>query len=127
MVRSMLSNTNLPSFLWTKALIMIVHILNRVPSKSVPKTPYEIWIGRKLGLRYLKVWGYPAKAKLYNPHQRKLDMKVVSCFFIGYPEHSKGFRFYCPSHSTCIVETRHGEFLENSNVSGSNIYHDGNL
>ncbi|GJZ86928.1 putative RNA-directed DNA polymerase, partial [Tanacetum coccineum] len=42
MVRSMLENSNLPKFLWTEALKTVVHILNRVPSKSVPKTPYEI-------------------------------------------------------------------------------------
>ncbi|GKA64215.1 putative zinc finger, CCHC-type containing protein [Tanacetum coccineum] len=47
MVRSMLANSNLPEFLWTEALKTAVHILNRVPSKSVPKTPYEIWTGRK--------------------------------------------------------------------------------
>ncbi|GJR61812.1 putative RNA-directed DNA polymerase [Tanacetum coccineum] len=43
MVRSMLANSNLPEFLWTEALKTAVHILNTVPSKSVPKTPYEIW------------------------------------------------------------------------------------
>ncbi|GKC27838.1 putative zinc finger, CCHC-type containing protein [Tanacetum coccineum] len=37
MVRSMLANSNLPEFLWTEALKTVVHILNRVPSKSVPK------------------------------------------------------------------------------------------
>ncbi|GKA84968.1 putative RNA-directed DNA polymerase [Tanacetum coccineum] len=42
MVRSMLANSNLPEFLWNEALKTAVHNLNRVPSKSVPKTPYEI-------------------------------------------------------------------------------------
>lgn len=122
MVRSMLANSNLLEFLWTEALKTAVHILNRVPSKSVPKTPYEIWTGRKPSLRYLWVWGCPAEAKLYNPQSRKLDLKTISCFFIGYPERSKGYRFYCPSHSTRIVETRHAEFLENANNSGSGSF-----
>ena len=122
MVRSMLANSNLTEFLWTEALKTAVHILNRVPSKSVPKTPYEIWTGRKPSLRYLRVWGCPAEAKLYNPQSRKLDLKTISCFFIGYPERSKGYRFYCPSHSTRIVETRHAEFLENANNSGSGSF-----
>nr|GEX43587.1 putative zinc finger, CCHC-type [Tanacetum cinerariifolium] len=42
MVCSMLANSNLPEFLWTEALKTAVYILNRVPFKSVPKTPYEI-------------------------------------------------------------------------------------
>ncbi|KAK9072512.1 hypothetical protein SSX86_008946 [Deinandra increscens subsp. villosa] len=112
MVRSMLANSGLPQFLWTEALKTAVHILNRVPSKSVPKTPFELWTGRKPSLRYMKIWGCPAEAKPYNPQQKKLDMKTVSCSFIGYPENSKGYRFYCPSHVTRIIETRHAEFLE---------------
>ena len=119
MVRSMLANTNLPLFLWTEALKAAVHILNRVPSKSVPKTPYELWTGRKPSLKYMKVWGCIAEAKLYNPFLRKLDPKTVTCFFIGYPDHSKGYRFYCPSHVTRIVETKRAAFLEDFKVSGS--------
>jgi hypothetical protein len=42
MVRSMLSYSMLPISLWMDALKTIVHILNRVPSKSVPRTPYEM-------------------------------------------------------------------------------------
>jgi hypothetical protein len=62
--------------------------------------------------------GCPAKTKVYNPHIKKLDSKTVSCYFIGYSERSKGFRFYCPSHTTRIVETRHVIFFENCNISG---------
>jgi len=36
----------------------------------------------------------------------------VSCHFIGYPDKSKGYRFYCPGRSTKFVETRQAEFLE---------------
>ena len=41
MVRSMISNSSLPLFLWSEALKTALYILNRVPSKAVPKTPYE--------------------------------------------------------------------------------------
>jgi hypothetical protein len=42
MVRSMLSYSMLPISLCIEALKTAVHILNRVPSKSVLKTPYEM-------------------------------------------------------------------------------------
>jgi hypothetical protein len=42
MVRSMLSCFTLPISFWMEALKTVVHILNRVPSKSMPKTPYEM-------------------------------------------------------------------------------------
>ncbi|KAI3773549.1 hypothetical protein L1987_48079 [Smallanthus sonchifolius] len=111
MVRNMLTNSSLHSFLWTEVLKAAVHILNMVHSKSVPETPYEIWTGRKSSLRYMKIWGYLVKIKLYNPFLKKLDMKTVTCYFIRYLDHSKGYRFYCP-HVTRIVETKRAEFLE---------------
>jgi transposase InsO family protein len=55
MVRSMLSYSTLSISLWMEDIKTAVHILNRVPSKSVPKTPYEMWIGRKPTLNYLHV------------------------------------------------------------------------
>jgi hypothetical protein len=95
MVSSMLSYSTLPISLWMDALKIDVHILNRVPSKLVPNTPYEMWTDRKLTLNYLHVWGCPAEAKLFNLSIGKLDPKTMSCHFIGYPDKSKGFYFYC--------------------------------
>ncbi|KAK3039644.1 hypothetical protein RJ639_027235 [Escallonia herrerae] len=119
MVRSMICQSTLPEFLWVEALKTAVHILNRVPSKSVPKTPFELWAQRKPSLEYFHVWGCLAEAKVYNLHTKKLDPKAISCHFIGYPERSKGFKFYCPSHTTRIVETRHAVFFEDAEYSGS--------
>ena len=47
MVRCMLVNSSLPEFLWGEALKTSASILNQVPSKSVPKTPYELWSQKK--------------------------------------------------------------------------------
>jgi hypothetical protein len=55
MVRSMLSYSTLPIGLWMEALKTAIHILNRVPSKSVSKTPYELWTEHKLSLNYIRV------------------------------------------------------------------------
>jgi hypothetical protein len=67
------------------------------------------------------VWGYPAEAKVFNPNIGKLDSKTVSCHFIGYPNKSKGYRFYCPDRHTKFVETRHTMFLEDAMVRGSMV------
>jgi hypothetical protein len=121
MVRSMLRYSTLPISLWMEALKATVHILNRVSSKSVPKTPYEMWTSRKPTLNYLHVWGCPAEAKLFNPSIEKLDPKTVSYHFIGYPDKSKGFRFYCPDRYIKIVDTRHAVFLEDEVIRGSMV------
>ncbi|KAK8680516.1 hypothetical protein V6N13_109459 [Hibiscus sabdariffa] len=46
MVRSMMSHSDLPISFWGHALETAAFTLNRVPSKSVQKTPYEIWTGK---------------------------------------------------------------------------------
>ena len=57
--------------------------------------------------------------RIYNPQEKKLDSRTTSGYFIGYAEKSKGYRFYCPSHSTRIVESRNAKFLEDDLISGS--------
>ena len=104
-----------------EALKTVIHILNRVPSKSMPKTPYELWTGGVPSLNHLRVWESPVEAKVFNPNIKKLDLKTVSCHFIGYPEKSKGFCFYCPDRHTKFVETRHVVFLEDEMMRGSMI------
>ncbi|WVZ23370.1 hypothetical protein V8G54_001914 [Vigna mungo] len=119
MVRSMLSYSSIPLSLWMYSLKTVVYLVNRVPSKAVSKTPYELWTGRKPSLRHLHVWGCPAEVRLYNPHEKKLDARTISGYFIGYPEKSKGYRFYCPNHSTRIVESGNARLIENGQFSGS--------
>jgi hypothetical protein len=117
-VRSTINYSTLSISLWMEALKTTIHILNRVPSKSVPKTPYELWTERKPSLNYLRVWGCLAVAKVFNPHIGKLDFKTVSCHFIGYPEKSKGYHFYCSNRHTKFIETRHVVFLEEELIRG---------
>ena len=67
MMRSMMSRSNLPEYLWGEAIKTANYILNRVPSKSVPKTPFELWTNRKPSLNHFQVWGCPVEVRLYNP------------------------------------------------------------
>ena len=43
MVRSILSNSSLPISLWMEALKTVVYLLNRVPTKTVLMTSFELW------------------------------------------------------------------------------------
>jgi len=71
------------------ALRTVIYLLNRVLSKAVPKTPFELWTGRKPSLRHLLVWGYPTEVRVYNPQEKKVDSRTISGFFIGYPKKKK--------------------------------------
>jgi len=46
-----------------------------------------------------------------------LDVKTISGYFIGYPIKSKGYIFYCSTHSTRIVEIGNVKFIENGETS----------
>ena len=119
MVRSMISHSTLPESLWGEVLKTAAYILNRVPTKAAAKTPYELWTGRKPSLNHLHIWGCPAEARPYRPHERKLDSKTVSSYFIGYAERSRDFNFYDPG-TRSIFETRTATFFENVEFGGRN-------
>lgn len=92
-----------------------------VPSKVVPKTPFELWTNRIPSIRHLHVWGCQAEIRIYNPQERKLDARTISGYFIGYPEKLKGYMFYCYNHSMRIVKTGNARFIGNDEISGSTV------
>ena len=114
MVRSMMCTSGLPRMLWGEALRTANYLCNRTPSKSVSKTPYELWTGKQPSLHHCHVWGCNAEARIYNPKINKLDSKSVSCHFIGYCEKSKGYKLYSADHSPRIFETHQVKFLGES-------------
>ena len=71
MVRSMMSQTDLPLYFWGYAPETAAFTLNHVPSKSVEKTPYEIWTGKHPSLLFLKIWGCDAYVKCLTPTELK--------------------------------------------------------
>ena len=117
MVRSMISHSNLPISLWGKALKTAPYILNRVQTKATAKTLYELWIGKKSSLKHLHIWGCPIEARPYRPHEKKLDSRTVSCYFIGYSERSRGYKFYDPTTKS-IFETGNAQFFKDVEFNG---------
>ena len=88
MVRSMVSHFSFPESLREEALKTATYILNRVPSKAINKTPYEIWTSKKPSIKHLHIWGCLIEAQPYRPHERKLDLRTISYYFVGYVERS---------------------------------------
>ena len=123
MVRSMISHSTLPESLWGEALKIAAYILNRVPTKATTKTPYELWTGKKLSLKHLHVWGCPAEARPYRPNEKKLDSRTVSCYFIGYSERSRGYKFYDPTTKS-IFESGNARFFEDVEFAGGDTVRD---
>ncbi|KAK8506671.1 hypothetical protein V6N12_038490 [Hibiscus sabdariffa] len=114
MVRSTMSHTNLPTSFWGYALETAAFTLNHVPSKSVQKTPHEMWTGRRPNMSFMRVWGCQA----YVKHQMstKLEPKLQKCTFVGYPKETKGYYFYNPKENKVFV-ARTSVFLEKEFLS----------
>lgn len=60
MTSSMLTHSRLPLVFWGETLSTGTYILNRVTTKSMSLTPYELWTGRKPNLSNLRICGYKA-------------------------------------------------------------------
>ena len=109
MMRSMFSYSSLPSSFWGYALQTAMYILNVVPSKSIPKTPLELWSGRKVSLRHFRIWGCPAH--VLKNKTNKLESCSQVCLFVGYPKETRGGYFYSPKDNKVLVSTN-ATFLE---------------
>ena len=113
-MRSMLNYTSLPISFWGYAIETAMYLLNLVPSKTVPKTPTELWKGRKPSLSHIRIWGAPAHVLRKDPN--KLESRTEVCMFVGYPKGTRGGLFYSPSDKKVIVST-HATFLEEDYIS----------
>ncbi|KAJ9557932.1 hypothetical protein OSB04_012546 [Centaurea solstitialis] len=124
MVRSMMCHSTLPVSFWGHALETAAHILNRAPTKSVEKTPYELWKGKKPKMSFLKIWGCEVYVK--RPTSEKLKPKSDKCFFVGYPKTTVGYYFYNPEENKVFI-ARNGKFLEEKFLSSGNTREDVDL
>ena len=59
-------------------------------------TPEEKFIGVKLDLSHLKVFGCITYVNMLDELRTKLDPKAETCVFIGYSLEQKGYRCYIP-------------------------------
>ena len=104
-----MSHADLPPSFWGYALETSAFTLNRCPSKSVEKTPYEMWTGKVPNLSFLKIWGSDAYVK--RMFTDKLGPKSDKCFFVGYPKETIGYYFYNPTENKVVFFLRENFFL----------------
>jgi hypothetical protein len=93
LVNAMLDTCGLSKAWWAEAVLTSCHVLNRIPMGKEEKTPYEMWVGRKPSLSYLRTWGCMAKVNVPINKKRKLGPRTVDCVFLGYASCSIVYRF----------------------------------
>ncbi|GJX52248.1 putative ribonuclease H-like domain-containing protein [Tanacetum coccineum] len=119
-VRTMLADSKLPTTFWAEAVNTACYVQNRVlVIKPHNKTPYELFLGRKPALSFMRPFGCPVTILNTIDHLGKFDGKADEGFFVGYSTNSKAFRVF-NSRTRIVKENLHVQFSENtSNVAGS--------
>ncbi|GJX11490.1 retrovirus-related pol polyprotein from transposon TNT 1-94 [Tanacetum coccineum] len=96
------------------------YVQNRVlVTKPHNKTPYELFLGRKPALGFMRPFGCPVTILNTIDHLGKFDGKADEGFFIGYSINNKAFRVFS-SRIMIVEENLHVQFSENTpNITGS--------
>ncbi|GKD50704.1 putative ribonuclease H-like domain-containing protein, partial [Tanacetum coccineum] len=118
--RTMLADLKLPTTFWVKAVNTACYFQNRVlVIKPHNKTPYELFLGRKPALSFMRPFGCPVTILNTINHLGKFDGKADEGFFVGYSTNSKAFRVF-NSRTRIVKENLRVQFCENtSNITGS--------
>ena len=74
-VNAMILSVELLFNLWGEALLTVCRVHNRVPSKKIKVSLYELWNRRKPNLDYIKVWGCLAFYRVVDPKKNKVRAK----------------------------------------------------
>lgn len=118
MATSMLVDAGLEKRFWGEAILTATYLQNRLPSRSVPKTPYELWWGKKPELGHLRVFGSQAFVHVPDTERKKMYRKATKHTFIGYAIEQKGYRFV-DLETDLITVSRDARFIELGNGSSS--------
>ncbi|GKB64660.1 putative ribonuclease H-like domain-containing protein [Tanacetum coccineum] len=118
--RTMLADSKLPTTFWAKAVNTACYVQNMVlVIKPHNKTPYELFLGRKPALSFMRPFGCPVTILNTLDHLGKFDGKSDDGFFVGYSINSKAFRVF-NTRTRFVEENLHINFLENKpNVAGT--------
>ncbi|GJW99330.1 putative ribonuclease H-like domain-containing protein [Tanacetum coccineum] len=82
-----------PTTFWAEAVNTACYVKNRaLVTKPLNKTPYELFLGRKPALGFMRPFGCPVTILNTIDHLDKFDGKADKGFFIGYSINSKAVR-----------------------------------
>ncbi|GJW68123.1 putative ribonuclease H-like domain-containing protein [Tanacetum coccineum] len=118
--RTMLADSKLPTTFWAEAVNTACYVQNKVlVTKPHNKTPYELFLGRKPALGFMRPFGCPIIILNTIDHLGKFDGKADEGFFVGYSINSKAFRVF-NSRTRIVEENLHVQFHKNTpNITGS--------
>ncbi len=110
--RTMLADSQLPVTFWAEAVNTACYVQNRVLIvKSKSKTPYELYVGRKPNINFLKPFGCQCTILKQKDYLGKFDTKSDDGYFVGYSSVSMAYRVF-NRRTRLIEESPNVSFLE---------------
>ena len=105
------------------------YILNRVLSKSVSTTRYELWFQQKMSLDHLRPWGSAGNVHNLTHKHGKHGPKATNIVFIRYLAHSEGYLMYRenPNGGVTKIDSCNVDFLEDEFSSIGEIKKDAEM
>ncbi|GJS61142.1 ribonuclease H-like domain-containing protein [Tanacetum coccineum] len=118
--KTMLADSKLPITFWAEAVNTACYVQNKVlVIKPHNKTPYELFLGRKPALSFMRPFGCPVTILNTLDHLGKFDGKADEGFFVGYSTNRKAFRVF-NSRTRIVEENMHVKFSEEiPNIAGN--------
>ncbi|GJR39014.1 putative ribonuclease H-like domain-containing protein [Tanacetum coccineum] len=118
--RIMLADSKLPTTFWAEVINTACYVQNKVlVIKPHNKTLYELFLGRKPALGFMRPFGCHVTILNTIDHLGKFDGKADEGFFVGYLIISKAFRVF-NSRTRIVEENLHVQFIIAENQSNGN-------
>ncbi|GKE24284.1 ribonuclease H-like domain-containing protein, partial [Tanacetum coccineum] len=93
--KTMLADSKLPTTFWAEAVNTACYVQNKVlVIKPHNNTPYELFLGRKHALSFMRPFRCPVTILKTIDHLGKFDGNADKGFFIGYSTNSKAFKLF---------------------------------
>ncbi|KAJ9536108.1 LOW QUALITY PROTEIN: hypothetical protein OSB04_un000718 [Centaurea solstitialis] len=117
--RSMLSQSQLPQYLWAEAVNTACYTQNRsIIHRRFGKTPYHVLFDRIPNIDYFKVFGCPCFVLNETENRGKFGPKSDEMIFVGYSDCSIAYRVF--NKKSEFVNVKFDPFVElSSNADAS--------
>ena len=120
--RTLMAQMKVPQLLWTDAVLIACHLINRMPSSVHGNFPHCLLFPQKpLFSLPPKVFGCVCFVQGTRPNLDKLSPRSTHCMFVGYSRTQKEYRCYDPVSSKYLVSAD-VTFFKDTPFSSSTSY-----
>lgn len=111
MARCMLIGAGMHNRYWGEAVVTANYLQNRLPSRTLSRTPFEHLFGKKPLLSFIRPFGSDVYCHVPKEIRTKLDEKAIRLKLVGYSEVTKGYRLLDVATGRIII-SRDVRFLQ---------------